>query len=267
MLRSLKDLEGYNVNATDGEVGKVVDFLLDDERWVIRYLVVQTGRVFLGGARVLVSPISFQPPQWADHTFPVNLTMERVKNSPSVDTDKPVSRQHERDLSGYYGYQSYWGSMQPWGIGMQPAMLAGPVVPSLPHAGDDTPEDVHLRSAREVRGYHVQGTDDSIGHIADFVVDDESWVVRYLVVDTRNWWFGKHVLIAPQWATGVNWAERQVHVDMSRDAIKAGPAWNANDPVNRGYEARLYDYHGRPVYWADANDGPLPVVRADRHPG
>ncbi|HEY4187850.1 MAG TPA: PRC-barrel domain-containing protein [Polyangia bacterium] len=259
MLRTLKDLEGYNVTAVDGEVGKVVDFLLDDQRWVIRYLVVQTGRVFLSGARVLISPISFQPPQWGKHAFPVNLTMEKVKNSPGVDVDKPVSRQHERAFSGYYAYPFYWGFMQPWGIGTQPALLA--TVPPPPDQDEDSSNDVHLRSAREVRGYHIQGTDDGIGHVTDFIVDDESWEVRYLVVDTRGWWFGKHVLIAPQWATRIDWAENRVHVDMSRDNIKNSPAWSAEDPVNRDYEARLYDYHGRPVYWADDRAVPPPIVR------
>ena len=80
-------------------------------------------------------------------------------------------------------------------------------------------------------------------------MDDESWAVRYLTVDTSNWGFGKKVLVAPHWASRVSWDEKKVHVDMSREAIKASPVWDGNAAVNREYESRLYDYFGRPVYW------------------
>jgi len=96
------------------------------------------------------------------------------------------------------------------------------------------------------------GTDETIGHVEDFIVDDETWQVRYLVIDTSNWWFGKKVLVAPHWAKSISWADRMVHVDMSRDAIKNSPEWNPTAGVNRKYELELYDYYGRPVYW----DGP-----------
>jgi hypothetical protein len=101
-----------------------------------------------------------------------------------------------------------------------------------------------------VRGYHIQGKDEAIGHIDDFIVDDETWEVRYLVIDTKNWWFGKKVLVSPHWANRISWLEKTVYVDMSRQAIKDCPEWNPDAGVNREYEARLYDYYGRPVYWS-----------------
>ena len=121
---------------------------------------------------------------------------------------------------------------------------------------DKASGDVHLRSAQEVRGYHIQGSDEAIGHVEDFIVDDETWEVRYLVIDTSNWWFGKKVLVAPHWASRISWEERKVYVDLSRQAIKNSPEWNATAAVNREYEARLYDYYGRPVYW-DTDDRPV----------
>ena len=108
MLRSLNELEHYKVNATDGDIGSVVNFLLDDQRWVVRYLVVETGGL-LGGHRVLISPISFSRAEWSTRSIHVALTIEKVKDSPSVDVDKPVSRQHEQDYYRYYGYPYYWG--------------------------------------------------------------------------------------------------------------------------------------------------------------
>lgn len=249
MLRSLKNLEHYTVSATDGEIGTVANFLLDEETWTIRYLVVETGGFF--GRRVLISPISFREPEWATHHFHVALTMDKVKNSPSLDTDKPVSRQHERDYYGYYGYPYYWGYSGLWGGGAYPGLLAldGRSEASVENAREPA-GDAHLRSASELRGYHVRGSDEAIGHVDDFIVDDETWGVRYLVIDTSNWWLGKKVLVAPHWANRVSWEAREVHVDMSRQAIKDSPEWNPTAGVNREYEARLYDYYGRPAYWS-----------------
>jgi sporulation protein YlmC with PRC-barrel domain len=107
-----------------------------------------------------------------------------------------------------------------------------------------------LRSVAEVRGYHIEGSDGAIGHVDDFVVDDESWEVRYLVVDTSNWWFGNKVLVAPHWASRISWGERKVYVDVSRQAIKDSPEWNPTATIDRAYEEHLYDHHGRTPYWA-----------------
>jgi len=250
MLRSLKDLERYNVIASDGNIGKVVNFFLDDDHWTVRYLVVEAGS-FLEGRRVLVSPISFRDVEWSTHHFHVGLTMDKVKNSPSVDVDKPVSRQHESDYLRYYGYASYWGYSGVWGMGPYPSLLMKGTVNHPPAAAsDDPPGDVHLRSADELRGYHIQGSDEAIGHIADFIVDDQTWTVRYLVIDTRNWWFGKKVLVAPHWASHISYPHRTIKVDLSREMIKNSPEWDANAAVDRDYEARLHGYYGRPAYWA-----------------
>ncbi len=250
MLRSLKDFERYTVCATDGDIGSVVNFLLDDERWIVRYLVVQAGGpLILNGRLVLISPISFRQADWSTQRFHLALTMDKVKNSPSIDVDKPVSRQHEQDYYRYYGYPSYWGYSGLWGMGAYPGLLAKGSWIDAPteHAAESG--DVHLRSAREVRGYHIQGSDEAIGHVEDFIVDDKSWEIRYLVIDTSNWWIGKKVLVAPQWASRISWSENKVYVDLSRQAIKKSPEWNASAAVNREYEARLYDYYGRPMYW------------------
>ena len=137
-----------------------------------------------------------------------------------------------------------------------------------PSQRSDETGDVHLRSANEVRGYHIQGSDDAIGHVEDFIVDDETWQVRYLVIDTSNWWFGKKALVAPHWASRVSWEERKVHVDLSRQTIKNSPEWNASAAVNREYEARLYDYYGRPLYWGsgDQTAGKPSVAQSASYP-
>jgi hypothetical protein len=154
MLRSLKELERYKVAATDGEVGSVVNFLLDDERWAIRYLVVQTGG-FFGERCVLISPTSFRDVDWATQTFHLALTKDKIKNSPGVDTDQPVSRQHERDYYRYYGYPYYWGFGGAAGMGFDPALSWPASEPAPGQIGPDS-GDSHLRSANEVREYELR---------------------------------------------------------------------------------------------------------------
>jgi sporulation protein YlmC with PRC-barrel domain len=252
MLRSLKEMERYTVSATDGDVGTVVNFLVDDEHWVVRYLVVEIGGLF-NKRRVLVSPVSFGRVEWSSRRFHLALTKGKVADSPSVDADKPVSRQHEREHSAYYGYRHYWGASGRWGVGTRPSLLVDGPGNDPPAEQPEKSGDVHLRSAKELLGYHIQGSDGSIGHIADFIVDDETWEVRFLVVDTSNWWFGKKVLVSPHWAHRVSWGERKVYVEMSRRTIKNSPEWMVTSAINREYETRLYDYYGRPGYWE--NDG------------
>jgi len=256
MLRSLKELEGYRVCATDGEVGAVKNFFLDDEFWAVRYLVVEAGG-FFEGRQVLVSPISFLKAEWGTSQFHLALTMDKVKHCPGVDTDQPVSRQHELAFSQYYGYPNYWGASGVWGMTGDPSMMALAIERAMPVGVPDlSTADVHLRSAAELRGYHIEGSDGQIGQVHDFIVDDATWEVRYLVINTSNWWMGKEVLVSPLWASSVSWEERIVHVDMSRQSIRESPEWDPSAGVNREYETSLYDYYGRPVYW-DAEGRPL----------
>lgn len=249
MLKNAKDLEKFVVNATDGEIGHVTDLLLEDDKWAVRYLVVQTtGQT--QRPRVLISPVSVQETDWEGHRLELALTQEKVMNSPSVELDKPVSRQHEREYSRYYGYPPYWGGIGVWGMGMYPGLLATSHWAAPPEASDE-PGDAHLRSAAELRGYHIHGSDGTVGHVDDFILDDETWELRYLALDTSNWWFGKKVLIAPQWATRVSWVTREVFVDLTQKDVKSSPEWDANAAISRDYEAGLYRHYGRPEYWGN----------------
>jgi hypothetical protein len=246
MLRSLKDLERYTVMASDGEVGKVLNFLLDDDHWGIRYLVVETGS-FFEGHQVLIPPAAFGQTDWATQRFHLALTRDQIQLSPDASTDLPVSGQRERDQVHYFGYPGFWGNSGIWNLAGNPGPLlaAGPLLE--PGAASD---DNHLRSSKVLFGYHIQAMDEPVGHVEDFIIDDSGWNVRYLVVDTSNWWLGKQVLVSPWWASRVSWEERKVFLELSGQEIQASPEWNPEAGVNREYEARLYDYYGRPVYWS-----------------
>jgi len=240
MLRNIAGLHGYSIGATNSELGKVHDFYFDDGYWVIRYIVVDTGK-WLRGRCVLVSPVAAEHADWEAKTIHVNLTMEQVRESPPVNTDKPISRQVESEVSGYFGWPLYCNPQddpQP-----NPAQVERRAIASIS-------TDSNLRSTREVNGYRIEALDGSIGHVEDFVIEDMGWGIRYLVIDTRNWLpGGRKVLVPPPWIERVSWTEMKVHVDVSREAVKQSPEFDASFSVNREYETRLYDYYGRPKYW------------------
>jgi hypothetical protein len=256
MLRSIESFLDFNVVAEDGEIGQVHDVFFDDEQWHLRYLVIKTG-TWLTGKKVLIPTRALGQPEWKGNYFPVSLTKEQIKDSPPIDVDQPVSRQHETELLKFYGWGPYW-----MGTG---AVVSGPPGTARPESRQRASEmqrsptavaeeekekgDPHLRSYREVKGYHIQAADDEVGHVEEMIVDDESWAVRYAVIDTRNWLPGRKVLISPAWIAEVSWSERKVAVDLDREAIKKSPKYNPAEPVNRDYEQVLYDYYGRPKYW------------------
>jgi hypothetical protein len=254
MVRNLKQIEGRALQARDGVIGEVKDVYFDDYDWHVRYLVVETG-AWLHKRKVLVSPEACAGLDWKLQVFPVNLTKDQVRNSPAIDTNKPVSRQHEEALREYYGWPTYWGAVFAEGG------IAAPIVAPTPAANTsepgftdgDTPlrqpkGDPHLRSANDTRNYHIEATDGPIGHLEDFLVDENGWRIRYLVVDTRNGWPGKKVLVAPSWTKDVSWEKRRVTVDLTRDAIKHSPPYEPSDPWNSDYAAELHDHYERPRY-------------------
>lgn len=264
MLRNTKALENYAISATDGQIGHVKDFYFDDDAWVIRYFVVDAGS-WLSSRKVLISPISVQHPNWQEQTLPVSITKEQVRNSPNIDTDKPVSRQHEEQYLGYYGYPYYWGGGGMWGDGLYPyAMVPGYAGFGVDWAQREREEraylraeqarhrndDPHLRSCKAVTGYHIHATDGEIGHVAGYLVDDETWALRYIVVDTSNWWVGHRVLVAPEWITGVHWTDETVSVNLTRESLKNAPPYDPEKTWSRQLDMSLYRHHGRTGYWA-----------------
>jgi hypothetical protein len=142
----------------------------------------------------------------------------------------------------------YWGGHHVWGPFASPGQLAGKWSEKQAHA-TTPPEDSHLRSADEVTGYHIHATDGNIGHVEDFLVDDESWIMRYLIVDTRNWLPGRKVLVSPGWASSVDWPHKKVFVDLPREKIKNCPEYKSAEPVQREYENTIFNHYGFPPYW------------------
>ncbi len=231
MIRSVKKTIGNTVQATDGEIGKVVDCYFDDKEWVLRYFVVQTGD-WLGGREVLISPISMTVADWSGDQVRTRLTLDQVKNAPDINTKAPISRRVEMEFHQYYGFPFYWGGGAIWGPGMTPGALAAAAVtaPVLEQEEEaerlENSEESHLRSAEVVTGFTIQARDGDIGHVSDFLFDDESFRINYMVVDTGNWLPGRKVIVPPTWVTKVDWATKEVWVDLKRETIKGSPEFD-----------------------------------------
>jgi uncharacterized protein YrrD len=248
MLSKVKTLKGYRLDSLDGEIGKVKEFYFDDWHWTIRYLVANTGN-WLTGRQVLISPYALVAIFREKQAIALNLTKRQIENSPSLNSDKPVSRQFEEHYYGYYGWPMYWGGPYSWGSNSYIVHDREKWKEIAP--GEKASWDLHLRSTRAVSGYHIQVLDGEIGHVEDFIIDDETWAIRYLIINTGSWWPGKKVLVSPQWIERVSWNESKVFVNLSRDTIKESPEYMEESLITREYEIRLHRHYDRPGYWID----------------
>jgi hypothetical protein len=268
MLRNSQSLLDHSVEAIDGTIGTVKDLYFDDEAWVIRYFVVATG-AWLSGRRVLIAPAAVTLPDFESKRLPVALTKQQVENSPDIDTHEPVSRQHEREYLQYYGYPFYWSGGTLWGGG---AAHPGSLLSGLEDEGaaaahrrtdeqdrradakadaEHRPrDDHHLRSMETVKSYQVHACDGEIGHVKGFLLDQSGWVIRYMVVGTRDWWRGHDVLISPEWIEDIRWDDNRMLLGLTRDAVQRAPAYEAGTPLTRESEQALHAHHGFGGYWA-----------------
>ena len=271
MLRNLRELESFTIHATDGVIGHIKDFYFDDESWVLRYFVVETG-LLNAKRRTLISPMAMGIPDWPAKQVPTSLTQQQIRNGPDIDTDKPVSRQHEIGYGDYYGYPNYWGGGGLWGAGIYPDVLqAGqhlaeadrgnqPArrVPGQSKGEQRRHNDLHLRGANSILRYYVHATDGDIGHVDGILVDEKSWAIRYVIVNTSNWWLGHEVLLATEWIEDVYWAESTLNVSLTRESIRNAPHYDSKLPMTREQEQILHAFYGRPGYWPakiDQHDG------------
>jgi len=240
MLTKTKILTGFKLEGIDGVMGAVKEFYFDDKHWTIRYLVADTGN-WLRGRQVLISPHALVEVNKEKQNITVNLTKKQIEDSPSLNSDKPISRQFEETYYGYYKWPMYWG---------YPYLVCDPVK-VRDSARIEKEKDCHLRSTDEVDGYRIQAADGEIGHVEDFIIDDETWAIRYLIIDARNFWSGKKVLVSPKWIERVSWSESKVFVNLSRETIKQSPEYTEESLLTRDYEDRLHRHYNRQGYWAD----------------
>jgi uncharacterized protein YrrD len=229
MLRSINQLYGDELRATDGEIGHIKDFYFDDQNWAVRYVVVDTGS-WLSGRLVLISPHVFTNFDLDGVCRGVNLTRKQIENSPDFDSEKPVSRQYEDEYYRYYGWPTYWQGGGLWGIGTYP--IVAPPREERPEAAASEPissserNHSHLRSTQALNGYHIQTDEGAIGHVIDFIVDHETWAICHLVVETGHWYSGKEIVISPTQINRISYDESKVFVSVTKKGILKAPQYH-----------------------------------------
>jgi len=229
MQHNIKSLIGFKMAATDGEIGEVKEFYFDDETWAIRYVIVETGNWF-SNKKVLIAPQALLVPHWANKNFPVNLTKEQIKNSPDIDTDQPVSTRQEIEMFGHYAWERYGGSGFYAGgsaaVMDLPPVVDEEIIKENDAANNHADYDTHLRSTEAVSGYYIHATDGDIGHVKDFIIDDTTWEITDLVIDTQNWIGGHKVLIPVRHVKEIQSYDFKIMLDVSMAFIKDEPSFD-----------------------------------------
>jgi len=253
MLQVISALKGFAVDATDGRLGTVVDFLFDDKRWRVKWLVVETGS-WLSQRRVLLHPGAVKHRDFRDQCFDVVLSKSAIAGSPPLLEHQPVSQHMETQTYNYYGWDpildtSYLGGAPG---DMTYPRLAPPYLglhwrdpTDLERAAADG-GDPHLRSFVEVMGYHVHAVDGLIGKVDNLMIDGATWLIHYLIVDTNPWWFGKQVLMAPGAVDSIEWSDRQVMLNVTQAQVRTSPVWDPMVAFQQNDLAPLHRHYGWP---------------------
>jgi hypothetical protein len=215
MEHTINGLIGCRMEARDGDGGRVDDVYFDDQSWTVRYLVLKTDD-WLSGRKVLIAPLALLEDGGLTGVFRVNLTQDQIRNSPDIETDKPVSRQQEIELYGHYSWKGYWESgFYAQGVGEIKEVRN---IPQNVRSGGAV--DLHLRATSYVTGFHVHGTDGEFGYICNFVIDDRTWKMLNLVVDTGHLPVGKKVLVAVDHIIQLQWNDSEIYLNETKTDIE-----------------------------------------------
>lgn len=239
MLYSVTSLRNYRLAASDGEVGHVRDIYFDSSDWTVRFLIINNGSWLLG-KESLIAVKALGPIDVSKETIHVNLTLEKIKTAPDIDSALPVSRQD------YNANEQYFDDNRTpvFSVGVTFALLPELINPwaSVPPTADAKRADSHLRSVHDVIGHNIHASDDEIGRVGDFLVDDSDWSIRYFVVNT-SMWLGKAVVVPTALIREVSWDERSVYLTIPRESVKHAPEYDAGGSQSEALEQRLADYY------------------------
>jgi hypothetical protein len=232
-------VRAFVLAARDGVVGRAEDLYVEDATWTVRYLVVKEN-AWLAGRQVLISPIAVGKIDDARRAVAVQLSIDQVKNSPPADSDKPVSRQYEEEYFRYYGWPLYWSGEERWGGSVYPMDMAIPNISAVLREPGGNP---HLHSVADMLGYGVRARDGHAGEVRDVIFDDETWALRYIVVNTRDSLPGREVLVPSRCIGHVAWDDSAVTVDLAGDQVRGAPEYDPRSVVTKRDEERLERYY------------------------
>jgi uncharacterized protein YrrD len=237
MLKRAELLMKKQVEAADGKAGICEDLLFDDHSWTVRYILIRT-EGWLTGREVLIHPKAVRAlPVQGKEPLKLNLSREQVRESPPVDSREPVSRQKEEQLLSYYGLPVYWGE-GPYG-GMLPE--------GIPVAGGRKKrhEKRHdIRSAKELRGYHLDAAEGAAGSVSDILFDIHSWKIKYFEIDTGTILHHKKTLISVSWVKDISWEETALKAPgISIREIEVSPPYDPEGDMGEEQEKRLREHY------------------------
>ena len=227
MLQSYKRILKSSLHDKDGTIEHLDDLLFDDKTWIIRYLVVKTGG-FLKRERVLISPLGIAQMDWSKQMVKLNLTCKQIEESPSVDTDLPVFRQMEKKYFSYYNWPYYWKDVATWGVSpINSIMLEREIVDSSKRPRrKDAHVDGHLRSCRIVSHYSIEVEGSRTGHVEDFLINEKTWAIKNLIVDTKDWWPDQPIKIVPRSVISVNWFDKCIPLALTPTDIASAKEYD-----------------------------------------
>jgi hypothetical protein len=218
-LQNTSELGGTKLAALDGDIGHIRDFYFDDNIWVIRYAVADTG-AWLPGRLVLLSPHAFGKLDQREKTLHINLRKRQIEESPPIESHKPVSRQYEVEYYRHYGWPAYWAGDAMWGMGGYPVLVPpaeGEIEAQRIYYHRD---DKHLQSTQDVIGYPIQAVDGVLGHVRSFMVDDRSWAIREMIVEAGHWYSGKEIRIPVSQIERISYLDSKVIVTLTMAEIE-----------------------------------------------
>jgi hypothetical protein len=242
ILHRAKTLSDYKLRGIDGNIGTIKEFYFDDHNWTVRYIVANTGN-WLTGRQVLISLYSLGAVNNEEQFIAVNLTQKQIEDIPTFEIGQTISPQFEDAHNTYYGNGPNISEADP-NIARDPNMR----LESVP---SERMGERRLHNTSNVNGYEIEASDGEIGDVKDFIIEDQTWAIRYLIVDTGSWLPGKKVLIAPQWIDRLSLEESKVFVNLSRDAIEQSPEFTEESLLSRDYEEGLYKHYNRQGYWIE----------------
>jgi hypothetical protein len=248
VLRSIKSMQGHTIKTPNNDhLGTLQDFYFDDHDWIIRYLVVETAP---SSRLVLISPEAIAASNPADENLTTNLTTSQIQASPDIDMKSSITPQQEAELRSHYGWSTLdapRGALLTGYSLLAPSSVLEERDEPIPLEG--TEEDNHLQEARRVLKYAVQARDGAAGQVEDFLIDDESWTLQYVVVDTGSWLSGRKVLVSPSYVYQIDWAEAVVHVDLNQETVKNSPEYDLESSTSQEFEERVYDPQDQNKAW------------------
>lgn len=245
MKHALNDVIGYSIETNDGLKGTVKDFLFEEERWIVRYLVADLG-IILPGKKVVIPKALLKQPDWTSKHFLVDLSKKDLENCPPLESEPTISRKYEESLNRYYKIENFWAFPHAYAtpIGGNPVIFPKRPLKIPKKVGVEKNTQTKVRSFNEVKGYHIEAVDGKIGHVDDLLVDDLDWQIVYALMDTKNWvpW-SKKVLVGTHWMQEINYKNKEMKINLNKESIQSAPEFDFSEPITDKYEKELFNYY------------------------